>query len=147
VVVDGLQADEEQTGDLGVALAFDDELEDLPLAVSQAALGTFGHPFVALIGLGQGLRGVAPEVGLAGLHWTVMRPTVSVAMGRFVEPSESVRVPWAPTPATAVTVNGTDDRGGVPSPMSMLQTPEKVAVPAAGNEPTLGLPTTVMFRG
>src|SRR5712691_8006159 len=74
-----------------------------------------------------------------------MLPVSTVAAGKFVVPRVSVRLPLLSAFVATTTVNGTFDRGRVPSPMSTLHVPENVAILAPPDEPAVGFPTTSMF--
>src|SRR5213076_928587 len=73
-------------------------------------------------------------------YLTVMLPAVSVAVGNATALRINPRLP-----AEAVTVKGTPGRGRVPSPMSTVAVPLKVALPSAPTDPPLTSPSTVMF--
>ena len=73
-------------------------------------------------------------------YFTVMLPAVTVAVGNATALRINPRLP-----AEAVTVKGTPGRAGVPSPMSTVAVPLKVALPSAPTDPPLTSPSTVMF--
>src|SRR2546423_9591772 len=70
----------------------------------------------------------------------VMLPAVTVAVGNATALRINPRLP-----AEAVTVKGTPGRGRVPSPMSTVAVPLKVALPSAPTDPPPTSPSTVMF--
>src|SRR5207249_9381862 len=69
-----------------------------------------------------------------------MLPAVTVAVGNATALRINPRLP-----AEAVTVKGTPGRGRVPSPMSTVAVPLKVALPSAPTDPPRTSPSTVMF--
>ena len=64
-------------------------------------------------------------------YWNVTPPVLTVAAGNTVVPSFSVRLVVSLASVATVTVNGTPVEGAVPSAMSTVQVPEKVAVLAS----------------
>ena len=76
----------------------------------------------------------------------VIYPSFTVAVGKVVVPSRSPRVPVPSGFVTTTTVKGTFVSGGVPSPMSTVQLPKKVAVFGAPDDPLVGLPSIWMYR-
>src|SRR2546425_2845630 len=71
-----------------------------------------------------------------------MLPAVTVAVGNATE----LRITPSLPPET-VTVKGTPGRAGVPSPISTVAVPLKVALPSAATDPLLTSPSTAMFCG
>src|SRR5438034_6978921 len=69
-----------------------------------------------------------------------MLPAVTVAVGNATALRINPRLP-----AEAVTVKGTPGRGRVPSPMSTVAVPLKVALPSAPTDPPRTSPSTGMF--
>src|SRR5437763_3221366 len=76
-----------------------------------------------------------------------MLPSFTVAVDNLVVPSVSAIVPLPYESTVIVTVKGTAVRGAVPSAMSTVQVPEKVALPVPLAEPLLAFPSTMMFCG
>jgi hypothetical protein len=71
-----------------------------------------------------------------------MLPALSVAVGNATALRINARLP-----ADTVTAKGTPGRGRVPSPMSTVAVPLKVALPSAATDPLPTSPSTVMFCG
>src|SRR6266576_5914538 len=75
-------------------------------------------------------------------YLTAMLPALSVAVGNATALRVNPRLP-----AETVTLKGTPASGRVPSPMSTVAVPLKVALPSAATDPLLTSPSTVMFCG
>src|SRR5207247_10580789 len=76
----------------------------------------------------------------------VTYPSLTAAAGRLVAPRVRARLPLPSGFAASATVNGTPKTGGVPSPGSTVQLPEKTAVFAPDGTLLLARPSTTISR-